>query len=61
MNWLWWNRDQIDQPNQHHQQTILWYQLTASEGFGVVTFILRMQPPLFNYELERFDLCPGLY
>jgi hypothetical protein len=34
--------------------------LAASVDFGLVTSILRMQPRLFNSELARFDLCPGL-
>jgi hypothetical protein len=38
----------------------LWYHVTASEDFGVVTSILRVQPRLFKPEQARFDLCPGL-
>jgi hypothetical protein len=54
------HRNQIDQPNQDNEQTVLWYHLIASVDFGLVTSILRMQPRLFNPELARFDLCPGL-
>jgi hypothetical protein len=60
MNGRWWHGDQIDQSHQNHQQTILWYHVTASVDFGVVTSILRMQPCWFNFELARFDLCLGL-